>query len=52
MEEVDLMIIILGFVGGLILFLLLGFIFWKVRFYRRLWFGKNVLKEFYYNIFN
>lgn len=34
-EEVDLMIIILGSVGGLILFLLLGFILWKCGFFKR-----------------
>lgn len=34
-EEVDLMIIILGSVGGLLLFLLLGFILWKCGFFKR-----------------
>lgn len=34
-EEVDLLIIILGCVGGLLLFLLLGFILWKCGFFKR-----------------
>lgn len=34
-EEVDLMIIILGSVGGLLLFLLLGIILWKCGFFKR-----------------
>uniref|UniRef100_K1PIV5 Estrogen sulfotransferase n=1 Tax=Magallana gigas TaxID=29159 RepID=K1PIV5_MAGGI len=34
-EEVDLMIIILGSVGGLLLFLLLGVILWKCGFFKR-----------------
>lgn len=34
-EEVDLLIIVLGSVGGLLLFLLLGFILWKCGFFKR-----------------